>query len=201
MALPTITRDSFPTLGLGADLCAVLKALVAAYNMFLDWVDEVNASLTSVDEKTVPVGSVHAIAANVVPTGYLPCNGQAVSRTTYANLFARIGTTHGVGDGSTTFNVPNLTDKGLFGSGSNSVGASIGENTHVLTTAETPAHTHTIDLEVDGAGGSGFDYATWETSNNATPAVPAGASTSSFGGGSAHNNIQASIVILWVIKY
>lgn len=64
-----------------------------------------------------PVATVVAFAANSAPSGYLLCNGAAVSRTTYANLFAAIGTTYGEGDGSTTFNLPNLTDKFIQGSG------------------------------------------------------------------------------------
>ena len=56
----------------------------------------------------VPTGSVHMMATTTAPSGYLKCNGAAVSRTTYADLFAIIGTTHGAGDGSSTFNVPDL---------------------------------------------------------------------------------------------
>ena len=64
------------------------------------------------------VGSVIIFAANATPAGgFLLCNGAAVSRTTYAALFAAIGTTYGSGDGSTTFNLPNLTDKFIQGSG------------------------------------------------------------------------------------
>ena len=66
---------------------------------------------------TVPVSTVIAFAANSAPSGYLLCNGSAVSRTTYADLFAKIGTTYGSGDGSTTFNLPNLTDRFIQGSG------------------------------------------------------------------------------------
>jgi microcystin-dependent protein len=66
---------------------------------------------------SVPAGTVIAYAANSAPNGFLICNGAAVSRTTYANLFAVIGTTYGTGNGSTTFNVPNLTDKFIQGSG------------------------------------------------------------------------------------
>ncbi len=62
-----------------------------------------------------PVGTVLAYAGNTMPSGYLQCNGAAISRTTYANLFAAIGTTYGAGDGSTTFNIPNLTDKFIQG--------------------------------------------------------------------------------------
>lgn len=63
-----------------------------------------------------PTGSIIAFAGNTLPDGYLACNGSAISRTTYASLFAVIGTTYGSGDGSTTFNLPNLTDKFIQGS-------------------------------------------------------------------------------------
>ena len=62
-----------------------------------------------------PVGTVIAYAANSVPGGYLLCNGAAVSRTTYAKLFAVIGGTYGSGDGSTTFNLPNLIGRYIEG--------------------------------------------------------------------------------------
>lgn len=64
----------------------------------------------------VPTGMIISFAANSAPDGYLLCNGATVSRTTYADLFATIGTTYGTGDGSTTFALPNLTDKFLQGS-------------------------------------------------------------------------------------
>lgn len=67
--------------------------------------------------KTVPVGAVIAMAGNSPVSGYLLCNGAEVSRTTYATLFAAIGVTYGSGDGSTTFNLPNLTDRFIQGSG------------------------------------------------------------------------------------
>ena len=54
-------------------------------------------------------GSLMPFAGSTIPTGWLNCDGSAVSRTTYADLFAVIGTTYGAGDGSTTFNIPNLT--------------------------------------------------------------------------------------------
>lgn len=63
-----------------------------------------------------PTGAIIPFAGNNIPSGYLPCNGSAISRTTYADLFAVIGTTYGAGDGSTTFNLPNLTDKFIQGS-------------------------------------------------------------------------------------
>lgn len=63
-----------------------------------------------------PIGTIFAFAGNDIPKGYLPCNGSAISRETYADLFEVIGTTYGSGDGSTTFNLPNLTDKFIQGS-------------------------------------------------------------------------------------
>ena len=62
-----------------------------------------------------PVGTIIAVAYTGVPEGYMHCNGAAVSRTTYANLFSKIGTTYGAGDGSTTFNLPNTVGKFLEG--------------------------------------------------------------------------------------
>jgi len=68
-----------------------------------------NATLTITD--LVPPGTIITTAfypSLYIPPGFLPCNGAAISRTTYATLFARIGTTWGIGDGGTTFNVPDL---------------------------------------------------------------------------------------------
>lgn len=66
---------------------------------------------------TVQTGTVISFAGNSSLDGFIICNGAAISRETYSNLFAAIGTTYGSGDGSTTFNVPNLTDKFIQGSG------------------------------------------------------------------------------------
>lgn len=68
-----------------------------------------------------PIGTIFAFAGNDIPSGYLPCNGSAISRTTYADLFAVIGTTYGAGDGSTTFNLPNLNNNSFL-EGSDTVG-------------------------------------------------------------------------------
>ena len=64
----------------------------------------------------LPIGSYIQFAGSQAPAGFLVCNGGAISRTTYSALFAVIGTTYGGGDGSTTFNLPNLTDRFLQGS-------------------------------------------------------------------------------------
>lgn len=66
---------------------------------------------------SVPVGSVIAYAANIEPNGFFICDGRAVSRTTYSQLFSVLGTTYGAGDGSTTFNIPDFRAKFLRGYG------------------------------------------------------------------------------------
>lgn len=68
---------------------------------------EIDAKAKSIE---APVGALMPFAGNTAPSGWLKCDGSAVSRTTYANLFAVIGTTYGAGDGSTTFNVPNYSN-------------------------------------------------------------------------------------------
>jgi microcystin-dependent protein len=70
----------------------------------------------------IPAGTIHMSVASAVPTGYLRCNGNAVSRSTYSVLFAAIGTTFGAGDGITTFNVPNFQGAFLRGQGNQTVG-------------------------------------------------------------------------------
>ena len=69
--------------------------------------------LPKLEVSSVPTGAI--MAFNDVPEGWLECNGAAVSRTTYARLFAKVGTKWGAGDGSTTFNLPNLEGRVLQG--------------------------------------------------------------------------------------
>ena len=93
--------------------------------------EELNSAKTSVPTKTsdltndsgfitgaslLPIGSYIQFAGSQAPEGFLVCNGGAISRTTYSQLFAVIGTTYGSGNGSTTFNLPNLTNRFLQGS-------------------------------------------------------------------------------------
>lgn len=90
-------------------------------------------------------GTILMFAGSQAPIGFLMCDGSAVSRDTYSALFAVIGTTYGTGDGSTTFNLPNLSGKVAIGSSnSHALGSTGGEENHTLSIGETPAHTHTI---------------------------------------------------------
>jgi microcystin-dependent protein len=110
-----------------------------------------SAVTTSLDYKVsygIPSGVINMWATTTAPTSWLLCDGTAVSRTTYAALFAVISTTYGVGDNSTTFNLPNLKGKVPVGRDSadvsfDSMGETGGAKTHTLTSAEMPVHTHT----------------------------------------------------------
>lgn len=94
-----------------------------------------------------PVGSISMFAADTIPSGWLSCRGQLVSRIEYADLFAVIGVRYGNGDGSTTFAVPNLQARVPVGlsetdSDFNTVGKTGGQKTVTLTEAQMPSHTH-----------------------------------------------------------
>lgn len=97
------------------------------------------------------VGEIVAHASTSTPVGFLPCDGAAVSRTTYSALFAVIGTIWGAGDGSTTFNVPNLARRtmvGKGGTGSGTLGNAVG-NTGGAETVNL-AHTHSVNFASGG---------------------------------------------------
>ena len=95
----------------GAPIMANGKNIVRSVN----GVNADNNGNVSIQNSSLPIGAYIQFAGSQAPSGFLVCNGGAISRTTYANLFAVIGTTYGSGDGSTTFNLPNLTDRFLQG--------------------------------------------------------------------------------------
>jgi Microcystin-dependent protein len=106
------------------------------------------AEMNALEAATLPTGAITMYGASSAPTGYLLCDGTAVNRTTYAALFTAIGTSYGVGNGTTTFNVPNLKGRVPVGLDSgdasfDALGETGGAKTHTLTSSEMPSHTHT----------------------------------------------------------
>ena len=95
------------------------------------------------------VGTIKPWGKATAPAGYLLCEGSAVSRTTYADLFAVVSTTYGAGDGSTTFNVPDLQGKFAQGKdGSNNLAGTGGANTVTVNLTNNQAATSTTTQAV-----------------------------------------------------
>jgi microcystin-dependent protein len=150
-------------------------------------------------------GFIQAYGGKVAPEGWLMCDGSAVSRTTYADLFAVIGTAYGIGDGSTTFNLPNLGGKVPVGLDSNDtdfedLGQTGGEKTHTLTVEQIPPHWHTNEHHV--VSNSAKNYRIWESdiASGSGNTYLATADTNSTGGGQEHNNMQPYTVVNYIIK-
>lgn len=98
------------------------------------------------------IGNIIAYTGNDIPSGYLVCDGSAVGRDEYSELFDVIGTTYGDGDGVLTFNIPNLLGKAGLGSSQNHVvGSSGGEESHILLPSEIPQHSHIIPSHTHAA--------------------------------------------------
>ena len=156
-----------------------------------------------------PVGSLIMYAGSSAPTGWLLCDGSAVSRSTYADLFSSIGTNYGAGDGSSTFALPDLRGRmplGLDNMGGTSanivtnaqadaLNGKEGAETHTLTSSEMPAHTHTYSNLTGGShsdAGSG-SFTNYQSTNSQT--------SGSTGSGSAHNNMPPYIALNYIIKF
>ena len=168
----------------------------------------------------VPLGTVSGFAGSTAPSGWQLCYGQAISRTQYAGLFAVTSTTYGSGDGSTTFNVPDLRGRvvaGLDNMGStdagrlstaNTLGTTTGTETITLTSAEMPSHTHIQDAHnhevarttngIYNTAGAGVLF--WSTSYTADTVASRTATNQNTGGGGAHLNTQPTIVLNYIIK-
>lgn len=167
------------------------------------WIDN-NGGITG---DTLPIGAVIEFPSDNIPDNWLLCNGQAVSRTDYAELFAAIGTTWGAGNGSTTFNVP--TKEGLVTVGKktsdsdfNTLGKTGGKKTHThtqgqtgsttLTIAQIPSHIHSSlyhknadnPLGLNGGSNDGYTLG-W---SNGTFSANGDLITSSTGGGQGHTH-------------
>ena len=134
LQLPTGTTAQRPTPATG-DI---------RFNTTLTQFEGYNGSAWGEIANGVPAGSVFSFATSTVPSGYLECNGAAVSRSTYASLFSSISTTWGTGDGSSTFNLPDL--RGQFVRGwANSAGVDSGRSFASSQSDQNKSHNHSIN--------------------------------------------------------
>jgi microcystin-dependent protein len=162
----------------------------------------------------ISTGAMYVWAGDLaaVPEGLLICDGRQVSRSQFQALFSVIQTKYGAGDGSTTFNLPNIQDKVLIGaSGSKPVGSSGGSNSLLLTEAELPVvnatvtdpgHAHLQQVKNTGtAGAVGSQGASTanDTSVGTTDVSTTGISVS-FGGGQPADITPAYVAATWVIQ-
>lgn len=150
----------------------------------------------------VPTGAIYWFGNATPPAGHLVCDGSAVSRTTYSGLFAVIGGTFGVGDGSTTFNLPDLRGRSPVGAGTGSgltprsLGVTGGEESHVLTTAELAAHTHGLGNAMILNGG----MVALASGVMMPPSYSTSGTSGSAGSGNAHNTMHPFIGLTPIIK-
>lgn len=140
-----------------------VEALAAGTNLDTGSISSSKLSTATV-QLLAPTGAINAFAGSIAPSGWLLCDGTAVSRATYSDLFALVGTTYGVGDGSTTFNVPNLKGRVPVGRDSTQtefdvLGETGGAKTHTLATTEIPSHQHNISAYAHNASASTADLA------------------------------------------
>ena len=161
--------------------------------------------LTIKASDTLPIGSMVPYGNINPPTGWLVCDGRTISRTTYAELFAVIGTSYGAGDGSTTFNLPNKKGRVSAGYDStnnkfNTIGKHTGEEMHALVLDEMPKHNHaSYSIKTFyGTDGQGV--------NQVSNVYASGTNSENYyilnydGKNQPHNNIQPTEVDQWIIK-
>lgn len=190
------------------------------------WGNELNANMDTINDTmkdnadaisslsasvvSMPLGGGCDFFGTVAPDKFMFAYGQAISRTTYAALFAIIGTTFGSGDGSTTFNLPDKRGRvsagkdnmggtaagrltGLSGGVDGTIlGATGGSQSHTLLITEIPSHTHTFGpyAALLASGGSGYSFGAGAGTLN----------TGSTGGGGSHNNVQPTIICNYIIR-
>ena len=166
----------------------------------------------------IPPGAGSLYFGAVAPTGWLFCDGSAVSRTTYAALFTAIGTTFGIGDNSTTFNLPDFRGRLMMGAGtgarSGESGSGVisggtaltartlgewgGEETHLLTGDESgvQAHAHTVPTATDATGAG----TTIANAYDASPAATVFTASQSGDAIDPHNTVPPFLVVNVIIK-
>ena len=176
------------------------------------------------DLQLVNTGLIMPWTDSSIPSGYLECNGSAVSRSTYSDLFAVIGTTYGAGNGSTTFNVPDLQDDVPVGkSPSKALASTGGANTvqgtgnvggnlasHTLSTPQIASHRHPQSPSI-AQGSKPGGYPESANTNQVANATSGSISNAGGGGGHSHNMsanftgdsnsvLQPYLTVIYIIK-
>tara|TARA_R110000822_G_scaffold15369_15_gene53015 strand:+ start:460 stop:1773 length:1314 start_codon:yes stop_codon:yes gene_type:complete len=147
----------------------------------------------SIRDKVLPVGTIIEWGLSIPPSGFLELNGTAISRTTYADLFAVVGTTWGVGNGSTTFNIRD--DRGEFKRGwDHSRGVDSGRGLNTYQSDELESHTHTTPLKRSNGEIDGSNYAGAFTDSDSR-----GVATSNATGGSETR--PRNVSTMYCVKY
>ena len=193
------------------------------------WVEVGNTGAVDLTaDMVIPAGMIMPTAGSVEPSGWLYCYGQNLSRTTYARLFTAVGTTYGVGDGSTTFGMPDLRGRTIAGkdnmggttasrltaAGSGITGTTLGNTggteTHALTIAQLATHTHTQNSHSHGIDVRNVDLAAGNASVQGSHAAATWggvggvnsttATNQNTGSGTAHQNTQPTIILNYLIK-
>jgi len=207
-----------------SDLCVkvtkffgIAQLLCDFFSWFLDTDGAVSdAAKTEIGASIVPTGSILLSATLNMGSGFILCDGRAVSRTTYAALFNEIGTRYGAGDSSTTFNVPDIQGRSPIGAGTGDgltfrdiSAPEVGEEDHELTEAENGAHRHLIAAPMAGSTAltspdqaldndvSGFPGYSLEGKTGEEATV---GRTSESGDGQGHNTVHPCFVLYYFIR-
>ena len=152
------------------------------------------------------LGEIKMYAGATAPQGWKICNGEAISRSDYSDLFSVIGTTYGAGDGSTTFNLPDFRGRAAIGAGTgtatdataHSLGSNGGTETVTLNVSQIPSHGHLYGdatVRTYGSTESNKGSSSWQWGGYATLSGLIG----NTGGGQAHNNMQPYAVVNYII--
>lgn len=218
MASP-VTASDFDIQNFSGDVCERLKKLLELNNTlktFFEWFFSADGSEVSsafkamIQDVATPIGAILFQPVSAVPAGYLIANGQAVSRTTYANLFAVYGEFFGAGDGSTTFNLPNLQEKFLIGStgtsGTYPTATTGGAALVTLTQPQLPAQLTNLNQDMHNAQGTQVAMGSFKpladdySENGAVLNSQVLPTINNPGGGQGHNNIPPYFAGLWLVK-
>lgn len=205
----TTLRSELESTAPGGDGASV----IGMYDSINNVPTNVHDYLINFTETVLPSGLMMDFAGETAPAGWLICDGSAVSRTTYAGLFATIGTTWGIGNGTTTFNLPDLRRRVTVGAGGTStsilgnvVGNVGGAETHLITQTEMPAHTHgaaPITLLVNDSNGDYANGVRITPSIINQPVIEGGfvsGNTASTGGADPMSLMQPSAVVNKIIR-